>query len=177
MFLQTLTFFQLLSADLPELQQIAQRTFHDSFAAANNPEDFQTYTKQAFSKEQLLSELQNPNSTFYFAKFQDKTIAYFKLNTGSAQTDLQEEAGIELERIYVKQEFQGQKTGQALIEKAIEIAKEKNKTYLWLGVWDQNKRAIRFYQRSGFQITGSHPFKMGKEKQTDLVLKLQISGI
>ena len=89
----------------------------------------------------------------------------------SAQTELKDEISLEIERIYVKKAHQGKKVGQVLFERALETARLQNKTYLWLGVWEENLKAIRFYEKNGFVAFDKHIFKFGEDEQTDIMMK------
>ena len=93
---------------------------------------------------------------------------------GPSQTELKHETALEIERIYVIQEYQGKKVGQQLYEKAIQVAKEKKAQYVWLGVWEENHKAIQFYNKNGFEVFDKHVFVLGDEKQTDLMMRLFI---
>ena len=104
----------------------------------------------------------------------DEILGYLKLNFKDAQTEKVEENYFEIERIYVLKAFLGQKIGQILFDKAIEIGREKNLEYVWLGVWEENHRAIKFYEKNGFKIFGKHDFVLGKDVQTDLLMKLKL---
>ena len=97
-----------------------------------------------------------------------------KINFGQSQTELQDDTALEIERIYVLKEFHGKKVGQVLYEKAIEIAKQKNAHYVWLGVWEENPRAISFYKKNGFVEFDKHIFKLGDDEQTDIMMKLKL---
>jgi ribosomal protein S18 acetylase RimI-like enzyme len=163
-------------SELRTLQELSRRTFYDAFAWSTSPEDMQAYLDKAFSEEQLGSELQNPDSRFYFARLQGKPVGYLKLNFGQAQTEKLEGYGLEIERIYILKECQGRKIGQRLIARAIGVAEELKMQHVWLGVWEKNSGAIALYQRQGFVQAGSHPFIMGKEQQTDLILKRTIGA-
>ena len=165
---------KILPEEVNELQAFSSHTFYISFAHLNTESDIQLYMDKAFNTDQLLSELQNPESELYFARLGEQIVGYIKLNSGQTQTDLKEKEGLEIERIYVDQNFQGKQIGKLLLEKTMEIAKEKNKTYIWLGVWEKNSGAIRFYERHGFVQTGSHPFLLGNDWQTDLIMKKSI---
>jgi ribosomal protein S18 acetylase RimI-like enzyme len=158
-------------SELKTLQELSKQTFYDAFSWSTSPEDMQSYLDRAFTDEKLGSELQDPDSHFYFARLQGQPVGYLKLNFGKAQTEELEGYGLEIERIYIVKEFQGRKIGQQLIAKAIGIAKELKMEHVWLGVWEKNSGAIALYQRQGFVQVGSHPFIMGKEQQTDLILK------
>jgi ribosomal protein S18 acetylase RimI-like enzyme len=98
-----------------------------------------------------------------------------KLNEGGAQTELQKEDSFEIERIYVLSDFQGKGIGRQLLEKAIQMAKEKKASYIWLGVWEENKRAIQFYKKNGFIAFDEHYFMLGDDKQTDIMMKLMVN--
>ena len=155
-------------------REFSSRTFLEAFAHLNTGSDIHIYMSKAFSREQLLSELQNPESEFYFVRSGDQIMGYLKLNSGQTQTDLKESNGIEIERIYVDKNFQGQQIGKLLLDKALDVAKEKNMDYIWLGVWEENKNAIRFYERHGFIATGTHPFLLGNDWQTDIIMRFEI---
>jgi diamine N-acetyltransferase len=160
-------------ADLKELQELGKKTFYESFAADNTAENMQYYLDTNFTDEKLSDEINNPESEFYFAKLHDKPIGYLKVNAGKAQTELQgNNSSLEIERIYVLKEFQGKKVGQILFDKALEIVKEKNADYIWLGVWEKNLKAIRFYEKNGFVQFDKHIFKLGDDEQTDIMMKL-----
>ncbi len=160
--------------DLAVLQQIGRETFYESFSSVNTEENMTQYLAEAYSLEKLTDELNNPNSSFHFSVVNDKIIGYLKINFGDSQTELKQEQALEIERIYVLQEYHGKKIGQILFEKAMELALEKNADYVWLGVWEENPRAIRFYTKNGFVAFDKHIFKLGDDEQTDIMMKLQL---
>ena len=174
MIIEPLKFVKLNSADVVELRQLSKKTFFDAFSWGNSPENIQAYLDSSLSEKKLLEELKESKSEFYFAEVNQKTIGYIKVNFDSAQTELQDVNGMELERIYVIKEFQGKKLGQELLNKALELANKKQLDYVWLGVWEKNERAIKFYERNGFSVTGSHQFAIGDEIQTDIIMKLPL---
>ena len=160
--------------DLENLQKISITTFRETFEEVNSEEDMQKYLDENLSLERLKNELENQNSEFYFAENNDEILGYLKLNFKDAQTEKLEENHFEIERIYVLKAFLGQKIGQILFDKAIEIGREKNLEYVWLGVWEENHRAIKFYEKNGFEIFGKHDFVLGEDVQTDLLMKMKI---
>lgn len=159
---------------LVPLQAIGRQTFTETFSSTNSEENLNAYLQYGFSTAKLTAELSNSNSEFYFATLNDKVIGYLKINFGIAQTELQDPNAMEVERIYVLGEFQSKKVGQLLFEKALAIAKNKKVDFVWLGVWEENHRAIRFYTKNGFVAFDSHIFLMGNDKQTDILMKLQL---
>lgn len=158
-------------SDLQELLTLGRQTFFESFAWGNSEENMHHYLDTEFTVEKLKREISDPGSEFYLARSQNKFIGYLKINTGQAQTELKESHGLEVERIYVLKEFQGRQTGQILFDKALARAKEKNREYIWLGVWEKNAKAIRFYEKNGLIPFGTHGFKVGKDEQNDILMK------
>lgn len=160
--------------DIEQLQKIGRQTFFETFSEVNSEEDMEKYLQDSFSLERLTTELNDRNSEFYFAIFDNVVIGYLKLNFGESQTELKDNKALEIERIYVLREFHGKSVGQLLYNRAIQIAKEKNADYLWLGVWEENPKAIRFYKKNGFAEFDKHIFKLGDDEQTDIMMKLQL---
>lgn len=161
--------------DLGKLKEIGKLTFAETFASENSEENMKEYLESGFSTEKMTAELNDQNAEFYFAELDGKTIGYLKVNVGQSQTELKDKNALEIERIYVLKEFHGKKVGQILYDKAIELAKEKNVEYVWLGVWEQNPRAIRFYEKNGFVAFDKHVFKLGNDEQTDIMMKLELN--
>jgi ribosomal protein S18 acetylase RimI-like enzyme len=161
-------------ADLDDLLEISFQTFDQTFRPLNSPETMQAYLEAAFTPGKIAAELAEPRSSFYFLYQGGDLAGYLKLNEAGAQTDLNDPASIEVERIYVSSPFQGKGLGRVLIEKAISLARQASKQYLWLGVWQKNAPAIAFYKRMGFKRFATHSFMMGAERQTDDLMRLDL---
>ena len=160
--------------NIEQLQKIGRETFSETFSSSNTEENMKQYLEEGFSIEKLTDELNNENSEFYLALSETNLIGYLKINFGASQTELKDEKSLEIERIYVLKEFHGKKVGQVLYQKAIEIAKQKNSDYIWLGVWEENPRAISFYKKNGFVEFDKHIFRLGNDEQTDIMMKLKL---
>ena len=160
--------------DLSDLQSISILTFCQAFAQFNTADDMQLYLENCLSIEQLNKEMATDASSFFLAKIEGETIGYLKLNCyNSDQNDL-EGQGLEIERIYVVEEYHGTGIGQELYSLAVERATETHATHLWLGVWEHNPRAIRFYEKLGFEPFGTQQFILGKDIQTDILMRLSL---
>ncbi len=161
-------------SDINQLQTIGRQTFYETFSAGNSEENMTKYLAEGFAIEKLTTELTDTNAAFYFAEINNAPIGYLKINFGKSQTEMQDEAALEIERIYVLKEYHGKNVGQLLYEKAIQIASEQLATYVWLGVWEENPRAIQFYKKNGFVEFDKHIFKLGDDEQTDIMMKLKL---
>ena len=172
--MENISIQKVTSNDIEQLQKISRQTFYETFAAGNTAENIAKYLEEDFSIEKLAAELNDKNAELYFVMLNNQVIGYLKLNFGPSQTELKDDKALEIERIYVLQEFHGKKIGQLLYEKAIQIAKQANMDYVWLGVWEENPRAISFYKKNGFVAFDKHLFKLGDDEQTDIMMKLQL---
>jgi diamine N-acetyltransferase len=157
--------------DLDLLQVISIETFNDTFKEQNSPENMKAYLDKAFNTKQLQSELSNDSSAFYFIYSDDKLAGYLKININEAQSEKMTDESLEVERIYIRKDFQKEGLGKHLMNEAIKIASLRNKKIIWLGVWEKNLKAIEFYKKNGFVQTGVHSFHMGDEEQKDLIFK------
>ncbi len=161
--------------DINLLQKISRQTFQETFSESNSEENMRSYLEEGFSNEKLTAEINDKNSIFYFASLENNIIGYLKINFGESQTELKNSKALEIERIYVSKEFHGKRVGQLLYDKAIKIAEQKNFEYVWLGVWEENPRAISFYKKNGFIEFDKHIFRLGDDEQTDIMMKLKLN--
>lgn len=161
--------------EVKELQFISKSTFSESFAKDNTEENLQDYFNQAFSVEALSLQINNPFSRFFFVYFEGNLCGYFKINIGESQTEIKDNDGLELERIYILAEHQGKKIGEKIIAEIKKIALTEQKKYIWLGVWEQNLKAIRFYERLGFIKFDTHIYPIGNDPQVDWMMRLTLN--
>jgi ribosomal protein S18 acetylase RimI-like enzyme len=160
--------------ELPALARIAGKTFRQTFASSNDPKDFEAYLSKAFAQEQLSIELNDHETSFSFAKVDGKIVGYLKTNRGGAQTEKVEGQTLEIERIYVDADVQGSGVGKALFEHALEEAQTIGSDAIWLGVWEENPKAIEFYARQGFRAFGEHEFRIGSDVQRDILMRREL---
>jgi diamine N-acetyltransferase len=159
--------------DAKLLTDLAYTTFWDAFAhhPKNAPEDLSQYMRQAFSIEQISSELADEKNIFLIAEFGDDPAGYAKIIIGNIEPGITAERPVELSRLYSHQKYLGQGVGQNLMDACFERAKQEGRDVMWLGVWEFNPRAQRFYEKNGFRIVGEHTFKLGSDPQTDLLMQ------
>lgn len=162
-------------SDLEELVELSQQTFVESFAKDNSAENMEMYLKECLSLQKLLEELNDKNSIFFFVEDERQKLGYMKLNVKSFPKEIQDLPSLEIERIYIRQKFQGQGLGLYLIHQAEEFGKHQALHRIWLGVWEHNTKAIKFYQRMGFKVFGQHLFMLGNDPQTDLLMCKDLS--
>lgn len=155
------------------LREVALQTFTEAFGNQNTEEDLDQYLRESFSLEKLSSQIQKPSIHYFLICIGRETVGYVKLNEAASQSDVNDPRSIELERIYIKSDFQGKGLGEAVLNHFINFSKGRFE-YIWLGVWEKNLKAIKFYEKSGFQKFAEHPFILGGDTQTDILMKLPL---
>ncbi|HTJ51739.1 MAG TPA: GNAT family N-acetyltransferase [Cyclobacteriaceae bacterium] len=157
------------------LTTLGASTFEETFREQNTAEDMKLYLENNFTVQKLEQEIQEEGNIFLLA-FDDQNAAGFvKLRPGVEKPEgLDDANAFELERIYVAKDYFGKKVAHALMEASLDLAKSLGYKTLWLGVWEENYRALAFYDKWGFEKFGSHPFLLGTDLQTDLLLKKKL---
>ena len=171
--MSSITIRQAVSEDAKLLTDLAYTTFWDAFAhhPKNAPDDLNHYMRQAFSQEQLTLELSDAKNIFLIAELGDDAAGYSKIILDNIEPGITAERPVELSRLYAHQKHLGQGVGQMLMDACFERAKSEDRDVMWLGVWEYNPRAQRFYEKNGFRVVGSHVFLLGKDAQTDLLMQ------
>jgi GNAT superfamily N-acetyltransferase len=162
--------------DAKQLTDLSYTTFWDAFAhhPKNAPDDLAHYMRQAFGIEQITAELAAPESIFLIASIDNKPAGYAKLIVGSTEDGITADRPIELSRLYSHQEYIGKGVGQDLMNSCFERARNDGHDVMWLGVWEFNPRAQRFYEKNGFRVVGRHTFQLGTDPQTDLLMQKEL---
>jgi ribosomal protein S18 acetylase RimI-like enzyme len=163
--------------DAEMLAELSAKTFWDAFHAhpANAPEDMSDYMKKAFNVQQIRKELENKKAFFLVAEVDGIPVGYAKLLLESREDPIKAEKPIELCRLYLTTEFIGKGVGQKLMDECFSIALQRGCDVMWLGVWEFNFRAQRFYEKQGFHRVGQHIFQLGADAQTDFLMQKELS--
>lgn len=160
--------------DVALLADLGARTFRDAFEADNRPEDMQQYLGQAFDPAVIAEEFRASGSTFllgYDEAFDsERPVGYTRLLAGSAPECVSGPKPVQLVRIYVEQKATGGGHGSSLMRATLDEARGQSFETIWLGAWELNERAVRFYERWGFRVVGSKEFVFGEDLQRDLVM-------
>lgn len=160
---------KLSAADAAALVQLSSRTFFDTFTGTCTEEDMQQYLEKTFNLAQLTSELEDANNLYYFVEVDGKPIAYLQMAEDNSVLDVtKNKKALEIKRIYVDKVGHGKGIAQMLMQFAEDYARTNQFEIMWLGVWEHNMRAKRFYEKTGFLDTGvTHDFPIGNTPQTD----------
>lgn len=158
-------------SQLEILQQLARSTFKETFSDSNTEEDMKNHLETAYTADKLTRQLESPDSVTYIAYCDGVPSGYVQLNRGTMQTEKGYDGSLEIQRIYVVAAAKGHGIGSKLMTTAEEKAKEWNLSYIWLGVWEHNAPAIKFYKSKGYEPFSTHTFIVGSDRQTDILMK------
>jgi len=159
------------TADAELLAELGARTFAETFAENNSPEDMAAYTAASFSLDRLTAELADPVSVFFVAEVDGSAAGYAKIHPGEVAEGVEGQKPVELVRLYVAQAWLGRGVGPALMQRCIDEAREMGFQTVWLGVWERNHRAQAFYRKWNFHEVGEHIFQLGSDPQRDIVMQ------
>ncbi len=157
--------------DIAALSRLGKNTFLETYARFNTEKNLQKYLRATFSKKSIGDQLEDDGNFFLVARLNNVDVGYVKLKENNKPFHDKSINAVELERIYVLKEFQGTGIGKDLLDKCLAFAQLRKYPVMWLGVWEKNLKAIKFYQRHGFVVFGSHIFELGDEQQSDHLMK------
>lgn len=157
-------------ADAAALAEFAARTFAEAFGSNNRPEDMAAYLASAYGRRQQGAELADPDIVTLIAKSGARLIGYAQVRRHAPPACVPGELPVELWRFYVDRPWQGRGVAPRLMAAVHAAAHRLTGRTLWLGVWERNGRAMGFYAKCGFRVVGTHPFRLGADEQTDLIM-------
>jgi diamine N-acetyltransferase len=162
--------------DAEPLAAFAARIFRETFTAGNRPEDVEAHIASHFGPEIQRRELDDPASTYLIAEQQGTIAAYALLGRGPYTPPVVGGTAMEIARFYVDGAWHGTGLARQLMDRCVAEAQRAGAAVLWLGVWEHNPRAIRFYEKVGFHDVGSHHFQLGSDPQTDRLMVRPVIG-
>ena len=168
------TFRPGVPADAAALAELAARTFHETFAADNRPEDMAAHEAESYGPAQQARELIDPDIVTVLVHADDALVGFSQVRRGPAPACVIGEAPIEVWRFYIAKERHGQGIAQALMQRVHTDAHRMGARTLWLGVWERNERAKAFYRKCGFIDVGAHVYMVGTDAQSDRIMVREI---
>lgn len=162
--------------DAARLAEFAARVFRETFGPDNRPEDMAEYLATTYGPEQQARELADPSYHTLLLEEEGALAGFAQLRRSTPAACVSGPEPIELYRFYVDRAFHGRGLAQRLMDAVRAAAAERGGQTLWLGVFERNARAIRFYQKCGYVVAGNAEFFVGRDRQTDLVMVAAVHG-
>lgn len=157
--------------DAELIADLSRQTFIQSFASQNTSENMDKFMNDSFAREALIKEVGEPGNIFLLAFAGEEPVGYVRMRENNNPPELENLNAMEIARIYAVKNSIGKGVGKLLMQKCIDIVLERKFTIIWLGVWQQNQRAIDFYTQWGFEKFGAHIFMLGDDPQMDWLMK------
>lgn len=157
--------------DVSLLSEISISTFHEAYTPNLDATAMALHTAEKFNEQQITIALQQANVQYYLAYNGNDSAGYLKLRLPNNDNP---NNGLEISQIYARQAYWGRGVGLALLQQAIAIGIANQLPFIRLAVWQKNLRAIRFYQKMGFTISGTVPYYMGNDIHDDWEMKLKL---
>jgi ribosomal protein S18 acetylase RimI-like enzyme len=168
------TLRRAVPSDAAALAVLGERTFRETFEDSNTAEDLAAYLSQAFGVPQQTAELHDPDYVTLLIEHEGAAVAFAQVRQHETPECVGDAPAIELYRFYIDRPWHGQGVAQRLMDAVRDVAREHEAKTLWLGVWEHNARAIRFYTKCGFHDVGSHIFVVGSDPQTDRIMMTSV---
>jgi len=156
------------------LAELGARTFHDTFAKDNTPENMSAYLTASFSPKKQAAELSESSSVFLIVEVDGEVVGFARLKEGKPPTEIAGSNPIEIVRIYACKEWIGHGVGATLMKACLNEAEKRGCDIIWIGVWERNSQALAFYLNWGFVEFGKQPFQLGDDLQNDLLLQRSV---
>ena len=156
--------------DAAAIAEIAERLFVRTFDPDNDPANVASHASEAFGESIQRAELADPTVTYLLLEVDGLLAAFAELKAGSTNSSIRGEAQIEIQRFYVDHAYHGRGLASHLMDACLSEAQKQRARTIWLGVWERNLRAIRFYEKCGFVDVGVKTFQLGAELQYDRVM-------
>ncbi len=156
--------------DAAALAELAARTFHDTFASDNTPEDMAAHAAESYGPEIQGREIADQNIRTVLLDVDHELVGFSQLRRGPAPACVTGPSPIEVWRFYVAKAHHGTLAAPALMTRAVADARAMGARTLWLGVWERNERAKAFYRKRGFTDVGAHVYMVGADAQTDRIM-------
>jgi ribosomal protein S18 acetylase RimI-like enzyme len=158
-------------ADAEALTEIGARTFFETFAADNTPEDMQLFLTSTWRPEIQRAEILDPGLDTLLALDARGALAGFaQVRVAQPPAGIEVRKPVELKRFYVDKPWHGTGLARTLMEAAEQAARARGGREFWLGVFQRNERALSFYRKCGFRTVGTQTFVVGTDPQKDYVM-------
>ncbi len=156
------------------LRDLGEQTFREAYSENTADQNMELYVRSSFTIDCIENDFYNPKTKFLLARCGADWCGYALLRWDKTHELLGNSRVLLLHRIYVKKDFWRHKVGSALLQHVLDFAKAEGYEWLWLVVWDQNDRAIRFYKQWGFEHFGYEKFQFGDEITDDWAMRKKI---
>ena len=167
----------LSATEAARFSTFAERLFRETYVDGYDPADIDHYVAHAFSPEQQKLELIEPGGRVLVVEdSHSELLGYAHLRQTPVPAALAGRFAVEISRFYVARPWHGRGIARVLMSACIAEARSRGADALWLLVYQDNPRAVAFYEKSGFTRAGTQPFHLGRRVDQDWLMVRIIAG-
>ncbi len=149
--------------DIFPIRNVLWKTWEATYSSFIPEVDRRKYFDEYYNQEALQKMCMDSLIENIVVEESDTIVAYLRLAINSEQERFY------ISSFYVLPEFQGKSIGNELLSLAVQKAKEKSFSAVWVGVMKENIRSVEWYKNRKFQFVEELPFTMGKTTVSHLI--------
>ena len=158
-------------ADAEVLAELGSTTFIEAFGHLYAPEDLSTYLREADTPAAFRRILADDHDVVLIAERSGRALGYGMGGPCKLPVQNLESRAGEIKRVYVRAEAHGQKVGSRIMDLLLAELERREHDPLYVGVWSQNLRAQRLYERYGFVKVSEYDFPVGRQLDREFILR------
>lgn len=163
--------------DASAYSAFAERLFREAYAGGYDPSDIDDYVARSFSPERQAAEIGEPGGRVLVIEDQrNGLLGYAHLRESPTPPELAGRYAVEIARFYVDRRWHGQGIARVLMSACVAEARSRGANALWLLVYQNNARAVAFYEKSSFRKAGTQPFRLGSRVDQDWLMVRLVAG-
>lgn len=148
--------------DIRILVELGKQSFIESHGHSASEKDIDEYINLKYTPLVFEKELLDVQNQYYLISLNDEIAGYAKIIFNQAIAKVEQKNIVKLERLYLLKSHYGKQLGFTLFQYLKDLALKNKQVAIWLFVWKENDRALRFYTKLGFEIIGSYDFKISE---------------
>lgn len=164
------------SDDLANLSKLGRETFVESFGSLYSETDLNHFLESVYPEDVVARELANADLSHQVIDAGDDLVAFIKIGPVHVPAENPKDNDMEIWQIYVRRNFISRGLGTRLIQWACEEFERRQVGDIYVSVFSENKRAIRFYQHHGFEKVGEYGFPVGEQIDLEWIMRRPGSG-
>ncbi|MDG2400979.1 MAG: GNAT family N-acetyltransferase [Akkermansiaceae bacterium] len=156
--------------DTPKLASLGRDTFIETFGPLYRKEDLDHFLEESYSDTVISAELSDPKLTHRVIEFKNELIAFIKVGPVHVPTKCPSPDAAEIWQIYVRQAFLGKGFGNHLMNWALSHFQLIKASEIYVSVFSENSKAIRFYEKYGFKKIDEYDFLVGDQIDLEWIM-------
>lgn len=148
--------------DAEILASIGKISFIESHGKSAKQEDIDAYVNLNYTTNSFLEALNNSENNYYIIIHEHKPVGYSNIVFNARHSEISLDPVAKLDRIYILNAYHQMKLGLELFNFNMQLSIKNHQVGMWLFVWTENRKAVNFYKKAGFNIISYPYFKISE---------------